>query len=85
MTLTSRLLEVIEKENVKNVMMRIKNVGQLGRYQKDADENIKMDGLVKLCSEQFGVSEDYIWSHHGNPIITDLTKRIVFIPLREGK
>lgn len=81
----ARLLEVIEKENVKNVMMRIKNVGQLGRYQKDADENIKMDGLVKLCSEQFGVSEDYIWSHHGVPYYNKFNeKNSILFPLREG-
>ena len=58
----ARLKELIEKEKIRNVMMRIKNVGQLGRYQKDKDGNIKLDGLVKLCAEQFNVSEDYIWS-----------------------
>ena len=52
--------ELIEKEKIRNVMMRIKNVGQLGRYQKDKDGNIKLDGLVKLCADQFNVSEDYI-------------------------
>ena len=61
----SRLLHLMNSKDIETVTMRIKNVGQLGRYQKDEDENIKLDGLVKLCADQFKLSEDYIWSHYG--------------------
>ena len=66
-------------------MMRIKNVGQLGRYQKDKDGNIKLNGLVKLCADQFNVSEDYIWSFHGVPYYNKFNeKNSILFPLREG-
>jgi len=81
----ARLKELIEKENINNVMMRIKNVGQLGRYQKDKDGNIKMEGLVKLCADQFNVSEDYIWSFHGVPYYNKFSeKNTILFPLKEG-
>jgi molybdenum cofactor biosynthesis enzyme MoaA len=80
----ARLLEVIEREKINNVMMRIKNVGQLGRYQKDAVDNIKMDGLVKLCSDQFNVSEDYIWSFHDVPYYNKFNEpNTILFPLDE--
>lgn len=81
----AKLNELIEKENIRNIMMRIKNVGQIGRYQKDADENIKLEGLVKLCADQFNVSEDYIWSFHGVPYYNKfIEKNSILFPLREG-
>ena len=81
----ARLKELIEKENIRNIMMRIKNVGQLGRYQKDKDGNIKLNGLVKLCADQFNVSEDYIWSFHGVPYYNKFNeKNSILFPLREG-
>ena len=42
------LLELFDKENINNVLMRIKNVGQLGRYQTEVDDNVKLNQLVKL-------------------------------------
>jgi len=79
------LKEMIEREKINNVMMRIKNVGQIGRYQKDADENVKLDKLVKLCADQFGVSEDYIWSYHGVLYYNKFTeKNSILFPLKEG-
>jgi len=60
----SRLLHLMNDKDIDTVTMRIKNVGQLGRYQKDEDENIKLKGLVTLCSQQFNLSKDYIWSHY---------------------
>lgn len=77
--------ELIEKEKIRNVLMRIKNVGQLGRYMKDAADNVKLDGLVKLCADQFGVSEDYIWSFHMKPYYNRfLEPNTILFPLREG-
>tara|TARA_B100000963_G_C22524870_1_gene624802 strand:- start:705 stop:1166 length:462 start_codon:yes stop_codon:yes gene_type:complete len=81
----AKLKELVEKENIRNIMMRIKNVGQLGRYQKDKDGNIKLNGLVKLCADQFNVSEDYIWSFHGVPYYNKFNEQnSILFPLREG-
>ena len=44
----ARLLHLMNTKQIDTVTMRIKNVGQLGRYQKTEDENIKLNGLVKL-------------------------------------
>jgi len=59
--------DLITREKVPDITLRFKNVGQLGRYQKDADENLKMADMVKLCADQLGFTEDYIWSHYGKP------------------
>lgn len=63
----ARMLSLLDKEDVQNTTLRIKNVGQIGRYQSDTDETIKFPELVKLISKQLNVSEDWIWSHHGVP------------------
>jgi molybdenum cofactor biosynthesis enzyme MoaA len=79
------LLELFDRENVKNVLMRIKNVGQLGRFQTDADDNVKMDQLVTLCSEQMGVSADYINSFREKKLYGMYEeKNSILFPLREG-
>ena len=79
------LLELFDQENIKNVLMRIKNVGQLGRFQTEADDNVKMDQLVTLCSEQMGVSEDYINSFRDKKLYGMYEeKNSILFPLREG-
>lgn len=79
------LLELFDQENVKNVLMRIKNVGQLGRFQTEADDNVKMDQLVTLCSEQMGVSADYINSCRDKKLYGVYEeKNSILFPLREG-
>lgn len=79
------LLELFDQENVKNVLMRIKNVGQLGRFQTEADDNVKMDQLVTLCSEQMGVSADYINSLRDKKLYGVYEeKNSILFPLREG-
>ena len=79
------LLELFDQENVKNVLMRIKNVGQLGRFQTEADDNVKMDQLVTLCSEQMGVSADYINSFRDKKLYGVYEeKNSILFPLREG-
>lgn len=79
------LLELFDQENVKNVLMRIKNVGQLGRFQTEADDNVKMDQLVTLCSEQMGVSADYINSYRDKKLYGVYEeKNSILFPLREG-
>lgn len=79
------LLELFDQENVKNVLMRIKNVGQLGRFQTEAADNVKMDQLVTLCSEQMGVSADYINSFRDKKLYGVYEeKNSILFPLREG-
>lgn len=79
------LLELFDRENVRNVLMRIKNVGQLGRFQTDSDDNVKMDQLVTLCSEQMGVSADYINSFREKKLYGMYEeKNSILFPLREG-
>jgi molybdenum cofactor biosynthesis enzyme MoaA len=79
------LLELFDKENINNVLMRIKNVGQLGRYQTEVDDNVKLNQLVKLCAEQMDVSEDYINSFRDAKLygMYQESNSILF-PLREG-
>ena len=73
----SRMLAVYEHAGVKNVLCRIKNVGKLGRSMFDEslgghvvtiDTNYTMDGLIKLASEQTGLSIDYINYWRNKPI-----------------
>jgi len=79
------LLELFDKENINNVLMRIKNVGQLGRYQTEVDDNVKLNQLVKLCAEQMNVSEDYINSFRDAKLygMYQESNSILF-PLRAG-
>ena len=79
------LLELFDKENINNVLMRIKNFGQLGRYQTEVDDNVKLNQLVKLCAEQMDVSEDYINSFRDAKLygMYQESNSILF-PLREG-
>lgn len=79
------LLELFDRENINNALMRIKNVGQLGRFQTEADDNVKMDQLVKLCSEQMNISEDYINSFRNKKLYGIYEeKNSILFPLREG-
>ena len=65
----ARLLHTFNKYDVKNVVMRIKNVGQLGRHMNGVEENVKMESLMQLCSDQLGVSMDYLQQWRTKPIV----------------
>lgn len=65
----ARLLETFKRYNVENAIMRIKNVGQLGRHMNGVEDNIKMEGLMQLCSDQLGVSMDYLEQWRTQPIV----------------
>jgi len=54
----SKLL--FETHDVKNTLIRIKNVGQIGRHMDEAVNSFTMDELIKICADGFGVSEDFI-------------------------
>jgi len=73
----SRLLHLYEKTGARNVLARIKNVGDLGRsmfnenlggHTITVNTNYTMNGLIKLASEQTGLSVDYIENWKYNPI-----------------
>lgn len=73
----SRLLHLYNHLDIKHALCRIKNVGNLGRsmFDEDAGEhkltintNYTMRGLIKLISEQTGISIDYIESWRHRPI-----------------
>ncbi len=68
----TRLLHLLKRKKAKDVIVRIKNVGQLGRYMNDAKDNVKLNDLMKLCSEQYGVSMDYLEYWRNKPIIDTL-------------
>lgn len=62
-----RMLHVYEKTGVKNVMCRIKNIGDIGRSMSDGG-NYTQAELITLLSQQTGMSEDYIYSWKNRPI-----------------
>lgn len=71
-TAPERLLHTLKRYNIENAVVRIKNVGQLGRHMNDAEDNIKMEGLMKLCSEQMNVSMDHLRYWRTKPIVDTL-------------
>lgn len=42
--------------------MRFKNVGQLGRYSIEQEENLPFRDLTNLVADQLGVDRDYAWT-----------------------
>lgn len=65
----SRLINVLKSKGINNVTCRIKNVGFIGRSIYDSEThqtsisintNYNMTGLIKLMSQQTGLSEDYL-------------------------
>jgi len=72
---------------IKNVMARIKNVGNLGRSMYDSElGNWSMDDLIKLASEQTGLSVDYIESWRNKPIYQNIEPEIdsFIFPLKQN-
>tara|TARA_B110000263_G_C15290410_1_gene502975 strand:- start:959 stop:1798 length:840 start_codon:yes stop_codon:yes gene_type:complete len=64
----SRMLSLLQREGIDHAVCRFKNVGQLGRYMKECDENYTQEQMIKLLSTQVGVSEDYIYEWKHKPI-----------------
>lgn len=61
-----RMLNLYSRIGVKNAVCRIKNIGDIGRSMDT--ENYTQEQLVKLISEQSGLSLDYIYSWKDKPI-----------------
>ena len=64
----SRLLHLFKQLEIEHAMIRFKNVGQHGRYLLESVDNWKLDDMIRICSEHFGVSVDYINSWRDKPI-----------------
>jgi len=80
----TRLINLFKQKDIDNALIRLKNVGQHGRYLLPSKDNYSMDGLIKLCSEQFNLSVDYINSWRDKPIYGDHVEPDTFIfPLEE--
>ena len=78
----AKMLDLYNRLGIKHALCRIKNVGKLGRSMFDTDAgehrldintNYTMDGLIKLISDQTGVSVDYIESWRNKPIYENET------------
>ena len=58
-----RLLEIV-KELGTNSVIRFRNVGQLGRYTLEHEENYSFEELIDLVAASTGKSVDYIKEHN---------------------
>ena len=56
-----RFLKLLRNNNIDNVSLRFKTIGQIGRHM-DTKFQIGMDDLINLVSKQLSVSVDYIKS-----------------------
>jgi uncharacterized radical SAM superfamily Fe-S cluster-containing enzyme len=79
----SRLLSQFNRIGITDSLVRIKNIGDLGRNMvstpnKNGEQiitintNYTLDGLVNLVAKQTGLTADYIYSWKDNPIYTGL-------------
>lgn len=68
----SGMVELLAKRGARHAVIRIKNVGQIGRYMNEADGNLKMDTLKQMCVEQLGVDPDYLDYWQRKPIVDTL-------------
>ena len=55
----SRFIKLLKNNNIENVCLRFKTIGQIGRHM-DTEFQMGMDDLIQLVSKQFNVSVDYI-------------------------
>jgi uncharacterized radical SAM superfamily Fe-S cluster-containing enzyme len=60
----TRMMNLIKELDIKNVTLRFKNVGQIGRYMEGEDQNWKMEDLVRITAKQFNLPEKYIWDFY---------------------
>lgn len=72
-----KMLELYQRLGIRHALCRIKNVGKLGRSMFDdnagehkltVNTNYSINGLIRLVSEQTGLSVDYIESWRHRPI-----------------
>ena len=71
-TAPKEMVRLFNQVGLKNVVMRIKNVGQIGRYMNGVEENLKMDDLVELVCSQLNLDKDYVNTWRDKPILDTL-------------
>lgn len=86
-TVPKELLRFFKEHDIKNVMCRIKNVGQLGRYMVGSNDNYSMLELMELISTQTGLSMDYLNEWRQKPIYEniDLEEDTFMFPITPRK
>jgi MoaA/NifB/PqqE/SkfB family radical SAM enzyme len=77
-----RLLN-LSKEIGGNPIFRFRNVGQIGRYTLEKNENWTFDETINLVCDQFGVDPE--WAKKWNVISGYQENNIIFFPLDETK
>jgi len=66
----SRFIKILDENNINNVTLRFKTIGQIGRFMPDQHQ-INMDSLIQVMSDQLKLSVDYIKSWQAKWIYPD--------------
>ena len=73
----TRMIKLLKNNNIKNCVIRFKNVGQIGRYHDG--ENHTMESLTFLVAKQFGLTLDYVKQNH-----TKVEDQSIIFPVNPG-
>ncbi len=57
-----RILPVLKNAGMTSGVIRFKNVGQVGRYQLESDQNLSIDEISKMCSTAWNLDLEKIES-----------------------
>ena len=66
----SRFIKMLGENNIGNVTLRFKTIGQIGRFMPDQHQ-MGMDSLIHVMSDQLKISVDYIKSWQARWIYPD--------------
>lgn len=58
-------VELLQSKGIKNVSIRLRNVGQLGRYTLESEQNLTLMDIARLASQQLNIPLEYIISFAG--------------------
>ena len=78
-----RLYQILKNLKVRKAVMRFRNIGQIGRYMAEKEDNYSFKELVSLMAKEFGLSESFILKN--NKIGGFKEPNIVFFPLIKSK
>ena len=56
----SKILPILKNAGMTSGVIRFKNVGQVGRYQLESDQNLRIEDISKMCSEAWNISLEKI-------------------------
>ncbi len=77
-----RLLDIVNSFDNKAIL-RFRNVGQVGRYSLEKDQNWTWDEMVDLVCNQLGVDKE--WASTQNKINGYDEKNVIFFPVEPDK